>query len=107
MKTANSSGERLYKDSDGVKRNLRGMIHAEPEWAATRFAALEAEVERLTAIDAGSLLVLETQHKEIERLRGLCGRLYREAVCEGKFTISTLDDLRQTGYESAAERKEG
>jgi len=37
----NTSGERLYLDSDGIKRNLRGMIRHEPDWVAGRFEVME------------------------------------------------------------------
>lgn len=45
---ANSSGERLYKDTDGVKCNIRGMIRREPEWVASRFNTMEDMITALT-----------------------------------------------------------
>lgn len=47
MSDRNSSGERLYKDTGGVKCNIRGMIQREPEWVASRFNVMEDERDRL------------------------------------------------------------
>ena len=49
MREFNSDGERLYVDGVGVKRTLRGMLSAEPEWVVSRFNKLQAENERLEA----------------------------------------------------------
>lgn len=48
----NSSGERLYLDSKGVKCNILGMIRREPEWVAHRFEQMmdDAETDHLARI---------------------------------------------------------
>jgi hypothetical protein len=92
----------------------------------TLSCALESErteVNRLTAIDAGTKMILENQHREIERLRGLCGisaAVIRKMENTANQIIGShkhVHDLRDAcGWEhtkcgiawlEAAERKEG
>ena len=46
----NEFGERLYRDTSGVKCNLRGMLRREPEWLLSRFAAMETGLGELRDI---------------------------------------------------------
>ena len=78
-----------------------------PECANLRAELAAAREDKPTAKEYEA--VCTTNHsmeQEIAKLRGLCGTLYREAICEGKFTIKTLDELRKVGYDAAG-RGEG
>jgi len=60
----------LCESCSDIKRDE---LHPECSSARLRakVAALEAENNRLVALDAGTKLILENQRKEVERLRGL------------------------------------
>lgn len=99
----NSSGERLYKDTGGVKCNIRGMIQREPEWVVSRFNVMEDERDKLKArvdsleehgayaalhalVKEGKARVTELEKEKTAAFnKGMCEGLVKgaEAACEG------------------------
>ena len=63
MEEYNSSGERLYRDSDDIKCNIRGMIRREPEWVASTYTHMGKQIADLKAqLDAAESQVLIQQN---------------------------------------------
>jgi len=98
IKEFNTYGERLYKDINGVKCNLRGMLKREPEWVISRFKYMEVKIEeleqRITEDSIAGVKIIEEKNATITTLDQKVGELQSRVT----LLVNLIGELeRQSG----------